>query len=256
MTDFLIACRPGSYGKYQDEAFRHLAEIGVEHVEISAPPEEKWDEVKAQLAEHGISVSSVGGGVKLSDAESIEAFGHIARTARAFDARVIFISAKSGGLPDDEIYARLRQLGDVAREQEATISLETHPDLVTNGDVAIKTMEGVSHPAVKLNYDSANIYYYNEDVDGISELKKFLPWLGSVHLKETNGEYKTWYFPGFNEGDGIVEFEDIFRICEEIGFRGPFTMEIEGIKGEELTRDQALKRVADSVAYLRSIEVM
>jgi sugar phosphate isomerase/epimerase len=256
MTDYLIACRPGSYGKYREEAFRHLPQIGIRHVELNAPPKEDWNGLKAELSDHGLAASSIGGSVDLSKPDFVSRFTHLANTARAFDARIIFLSAKSGGLSEEKVYARLRQLGDIARVHEATIAIETHPDLATNGDVATRTMEGTCHPAVKLNYDSANIYFYNEGVDGIAELKKFLPWLASVHLKETNGQYKTWYFPGLHEGDGIVDFKEIFRICGEISFKGPFTLEIEGIKGEALSRDGALQRMANSVKYLKSIEVM
>ncbi len=256
MSNNLIACRPGCYGKYKEEAFRHLPTIGIRHVELGAPSKEEWPAIQEELTEFGLKASSVGGSADLSQDACVETFTHIADTAKAFNSSVIFLSVKTGGIPKKDAYSKLRQLGDIARDRHATIALETHPDLVTNGDEAIETMEGTSHPSVKLNYDSANLYYYNEGIDGIAELKKFLPWLGAVHLKETNGKFKSWYFPGLGEGDGIVDFPEIFNICGEIGFHGPFTMEIEGIKGEELTKEQALERMANSAKYLKSIQAM
>jgi len=256
MPENLIACRPGCYGKHKDQAFAHLARIGVRHVELDVLPREEWAARKEELRKHGLSASSVSGSVDLSKFDSIENFAHFAACAREFGARIVFLSVKSGGRPLDQCYAELRGLGDVADGHGVTVALETHPDLVTNGAVASATMKGVNHPRIKLNFDSANIYYYNTGMDGCAELRKFLPWLGAVHLKETNGGFKTWYFPGLHEGDGIVDFPALFRICNDAGFFGPFTMEIEGIKGEDLSREQACARLEHSMQYLRSIHAV
>lgn len=256
MRSNLIAARPGCYGKYKSDAFRHLVEIGIRNVELGSPPESDWPAIRADLEKHGLAASSVGHGIDLSKPEAVASFEHTARCAKAFGSRIIFLSVKTGGLPLPEAYAIMRDFGDIARAHTATIALETHPDLVTNGDIGVATMKGVNHPNVKLNYDSANLYYYNQGIDGIVELKKFLPWLGAVHLKETDGGYKTWYFPGLHEGRGIVNFPEIFRICHEIGFYGPFTLEIEGCEGENLTQTQVFERMANTAKYLRSINAL
>lgn len=252
----LIACRPGSYGAYSAEAFKHLPTIGITHVEIGVPPEKEWAKQKAELKKRKLKVSSVAGGVNVSKPVEVAAFTRLAHAAKYFGAKVIFLSVNTGGTPLDVAYAALRELGDTARAFGATIGMETHPDMVTNGDVAAATMKGVNHPNVRLNYDSANIYYYNEGVDGVAEFKKFLPWLVSVHLKETNGKPKTWYFPGLHEGEGIVNFPEIFRLCKGAKFTGPFTLEIEGCEGEKLTLEQTCARMANSVKYLKSIKAM
>jgi L-ribulose-5-phosphate 3-epimerase len=252
----LIAVRPGCYGQYKNEAFTHLPTIGIRYLEIGVPPEAEWPALKAQIVSNGLKVSSVAGGADFSKPDHLNQVTHLCKGAKEFGAKIIFLSVKSGGVPLPECYAGLRKMGDIAAGYGCTLVLETHPDLVTNGDVAAQTMQNTNHPNVRLNYDSANLYYYNEGVDGIAELKKFLPWLGAVHLKETNGGFKTWYFPGLHEGEGIVNFPEIFRICNAHGFYGPFTMEIEGIKDEKLTREQALARMANSSKYLQSIGVM
>lgn len=256
MTKNLIACRPGSYGQYSAEAFRHLPKIGVRHVEIGVPPEEQWARQKAELRKHKLKASSVAGGVNLSKPVEVAAFTRLARAAKYFGAKVIFLSVNTGGTPLDVAYGALRELGDTARAFGATIGLETHPDLVTNGDVAAATMKGVKHSNVRLNFDTANIHYYNEGVDGVAEFRKFLPWLVSVHLKETNGKPKTWYFPGLHEGQGIVKFPEIFALCRQAKFAGPFTLEIEGCEGEKLSLEQTCARIENSVKYLKSIKVM
>lgn len=256
MPQNIIACRTGCYGKHREHAFEHMARIGLLNAEVGYLPEPEWPEFEAKLKRHGIRVTSTSGGVDLSKPEAAGTLTGLAQMAQRFGAKVIFLSVKTGGAPKEQAYAKLRELGGIAAAHGATIALETHPDLVTNGDLGAETARGTNHPHVKLNYDSANLYYYNEGVDGIVELKKFIPYLGAVHLKETNGKLKTWYFPGLHEGEGIVNFPEIFRLCHAAGFYGPFTMEIEGIEGEDLTLEQACARMANSVAYLKSIGQM
>ena len=252
----LISCRPASYGEFASDAYRHLPKIGIHNVEIAVPAADQWTELAGELKKNELNVSSVAGGIDLSKNDEVANFEQVARGAQRLGAKIIFLSVKSGGVPLQQCYGKLRGMGDVAKNFGATIALETHPDLVTNGETAVATMKGTDHPNVRLNYDSANLYYYNEGVDGIAELKKFLPYLGAVHLKETNGRYKTWYFPGLHEGDGNVDFPAIFALCNQAGFFGPFTIEIEGIEGETLSREQACARIENSVKYLKSIGAM
>jgi len=204
-----------------------------------------------------VACASLAGGVDLSNPAAVtQTCSNLLVCAEMLGASLVFLSVKSGGRSMKECYGILSKLGDIAHKSKATFVLETHPDLVTNGDIAVETMRGVKHPNIMLNYDSANLYYYNEGIDGVAELKKMLPWVGAVHLKETNGKLKTWYFPGLHEGEGIVNFPEIFRICNRAGFYGPFTMEIEGIEGETLTKEKACARIADSMTYLKSIGVI
>jgi len=114
-----------------------------------------------------------------------------------------------------------------------------------------QAMQAVDHPAVRVNFDTANIYYYNEGVDGMAEMATVMPYIGGIHLKDTDGGYKTWCFPTF--GEGIVDFRAVFDLANANGFYGPFTMEIEGVQGENCDREATCKRVADSVAHLRRL---
>ena len=132
--------------------------------------------------------------------------------------------------------------------------METHPDLITNGDVARETMAGVNHPNVQVNFDTGNVYYYNEHVTAVGELEKVIDSVAAVHLKETNGEFETWHFPAL--GEGVVDYPTIFRMLADKGFTGPYTMELEGIRDEELTKADVERRVEKSLEYLRSNGLM
>jgi sugar phosphate isomerase/epimerase len=250
----LLACRPASYRQYEHLAFAHLAEIGVKHVELEIPPADKIAETLDALKQHGISVSSTQAALNIHNPNIAREFASVAEATRKMGAKHIFVSVKAEDMDRDVAYGRLRAVGETCARHDVTVVMETHPDLITNGDVARRTMEGVDHPNIRVNWDTANVYYYNEGVDGVEDMRKVIDFIGAVHLKDTNGGYRTWYFPAL--GEGVVDFPRVYRELNAKGFHGPFTMELEGIDGENLTEEGAKERVATSVRYLRGIGVL
>ena len=249
---FFLSCRPGSFGSAAPQAFEHLAAWGVRHVEIPLPPPEQSERVRADLARHGLSAGSVQVPIDLSDADIQNTIGNAARRAREeFGARHLFTSAHAGKRALADCYAALRRAGDAAGQHGCTLILETHPDLGTNGAVAAQTMAAVNHPHVRVNWDPANVCYYNENCDGRAEFDRAVPYLGGVHLKDTGGGFHAWDFPAL--GAGVVDFPYILGRLVEIGFAGPCTIEIEGVKGEQLTPEQHVARVRQSIDYLRGL---
>jgi len=250
-----LSCRPGSFGKAEREAFAHLAEFGVRYVEIELPKPADLPGVQAALARHGLAVASVQAAIDLGSATAAEEMGAVARRAREeFGARYIFTSAQAGQRDLQECYAALRRAGDAVAAHGVTLVLETHPDLGTNGAVAAATMRAVGHPNVRVNWDPANVYFYNEGCDGRREFDQALPFVGAVHLKDTGGGYRAWDFGAL--GSGVVDFPYILRRLLERGFTGPCTMEIEGREGEALTAAEAVARVRDSVQYIRGLGLL
>lgn len=247
----MIACRLSSYAPFEAGAYAHMAALGLRHVEISVPAAEAVEATAAELARHGLSASSLHGACDL-DRTDIER--QIAEQMPAFEklgCRIMFTSARRGELAVDTAYARLRLAGEVAAERGVTLALETHPDLVTNAEVALQTMQGVDHAHVRLNFDTANIHFYNQDVDCVAQLRKVVQYVASVHLKDTDGGYRHWHFPAL--GEGVVDFPQVFTVLDAAGFHGPCTLEIEGIEGEQKTERLVRDRIAASLDYLREL---
>jgi inosose dehydratase len=251
MADNLLSCRTASYGKFSDGAYAHLQSIGVRHVEIPVPALDAVGAAQDDLARHGLTAATLQGALDISADAAVAGFAAQVEATRAMGCDFIFLSVKAGELPLPTAYARLRAAGDLAAAVDVMLVLETHPDLITNSETALTTMRGVDHPSVRVNFDTANVYYYNEGVDGLAEMRALTDYLGAVHLKDTNGGFHTWHFPTF--GQGIVDFREVFAIANGCGFSGPFTMEIEGCEGEDLDRAATEQRVADSVQHLRDL---
>ena len=115
-------------------------------------------------------------------------------------------------------------------------------------------MKAVNHPNICVNFDTGNVYYYNHNVTAVAEVEKVVSHVGAVHLKDTNGGYRTWNFPTL--GEGVVDFKAVFQTVNNAGFYGPFTMELEGVEGENLDEAGVKARVADSLQHLKDIGVI
>jgi len=247
----IIAGRPYSYHPFEYLAYEHMAGLGLRHVEIVVPKPDELAATRAELARWGLTPSSMHGECDVQRADVAEQVAAQLPTLAQFGCRTLFVSVKAGETPRDVVYGRLREAGEVARQHGVTIVLETHPDLVTNAEVALATMRGVNHPNVRINYDTANIYFYNQGIDGVAELRRIVEFVAAVHLKDTSGGYRAWHFPAL--GRGVVNFPEIFRVLDAAGFAGPCTLEIEGIEGEVHTERLVCDRIAESLGYLRGL---
>lgn len=249
--EIMLVCRLASYGKFQDAAWTHLPSIGIRYVFINVPPPDQIEATKKRLAEHGLTAAVMRGDADLSKPECVGELAVQLETCEKMGVKYMFLSPKRRGAPKEVIFERLRQAGDVAKKHGVTITLETHPDLGTNGDVHLETMKQINHPNIRVNFDTANIHYYNKDTDAPTELRKIIDYVTTVEVKDHNGEFETWNFPAL--GQGVVKIPEVLRILKEHDYAGPLTMEIEGIKGVEWSEAETKKNIADSAAYIRSL---
>ncbi len=222
-----LSCRLANYGQFQDAAWTHLPAIGFKYVFMDVPSPDQVETTKSKLARHGLTAVVLRGNTDLSKSSSVNELAVQLETCEKMGVKYMFLSPKHPGVPKTTAYKRLRRAGDIARKHGVTISLETHPDLGTNGDTHLETMKQINHPNVRINFDTGNITYYNKNKDAPTELKKVIDYVATVELKEHNGQQGTWNFPTF--GNGVVNFASVLRILEEHNYRGPITIEIEGI---------------------------
>ena len=250
----IIACNLGSYRQFGANAYTHLAEIGLTNVEIGVPADDAVDKLQSDLKTHGLTATSLLGRCDVQSETVVADFQRTLNIANEMDVKVIFVSVHAGETDKSVVYERLRAIGENAEPLDVRVCLETHPDMAHNGDIALETMKGVNHPNIRINFDTGNVYYYNHDVNAVAEVEKIIDYVGAVHLKDTNGGYRTWHFPTL--GEGVVDYKAVFQTLNDAGFYGPFTMELEGIEGENLDEAGVQARVADSLQHLKDIGVI
>lgn len=246
-----LVCRLASYGKYQDVAWAHLPSIGVHYVFMNVPSPDQVEVTKKRLAEHGLTPMVLRGETDLSQPASVGELAVQLETCHKLGVRYMFLSPKRHGADKETVCRRLREAGEIARRQGVTIALETHPDLGTNGDVHVETTKRINHPNIRVNFDTGNITYYNKGADALAELRKCIDYVATVELKDHGGGLEEWNFPTL--GKGVVDLAGVVRMLKRHGYAGPITLEIEGVKGVEMTEAETKKMIEDSVAYVRSM---
>jgi inosose dehydratase len=227
----------------------------------SAVITEKADDATAQkfcdhLAAHGVKVSGCNvGGADIRTVEGVELTERRIRfAARWFGVNTVVSGA---GQPADaqervRVLEHLRRIGDAAGSLGITVALETHKGPTQNADAMLRLMDELDHPQVRLNFDTGNIVYYNQGADVIAELERVKHLVRNVHVKDCRGGFEEWYFPAVGDG-GAVDFRRVRETLDSVGFRGPYTVEIEGILGEpEPGLEGRQERVARSAAHLRA----
>ncbi|MFW6155986.1 MAG: sugar phosphate isomerase/epimerase family protein [Armatimonadota bacterium] len=229
-----------------------LPETSIRGLEVSGRPAAELADIAGALRDAGIEPMTVAGGVKLNDEASLAAFVGGLEAMRQLEIPILFTSA-SGEDDRGRAMNLLRDLAEEAARRDVVIALETHPPYCHNADGMVATMEGVDHPGLRLNFDCANIFYYNEGLDSADEIERVVEYVVSVHLKDTMGGFKSNEFPVL--GEGVVDFERIFETLEGAGFDGPLTLELEGALMRDLDVQGRHQAVMASMEYLRSIGV-
>ena len=249
----IISIREGCYGPWET-AVEYAPKAGIRHLEINVRPLADLEAIAAGAAANGVKILTLSGGVALDNDESIDGLLAMIDACGKLEVPVFFVSASGQALDREVMMARLRNLGDAAQAKGVTLALETHPPFCKNADGMLQTMAEVNHPNVRLNLDTANVFYYNHDLDSADELERVIDYVASLHLKETDGGYESPNFPAL--GEGVVNFPRIKQILDAADFAGPLTLELEGpvLDGLDIDGKQAI--VVKCMEHLRKVGIV
>lgn len=254
MAGRIISCRTHVFGK-PEAAFPWFQQVGLRYAECPPPEDGDYSRIAEAAAEYGVHIASFGTHLHVESDEAAQALAPVIEGAASVGTRRIFISVKAGeDTPFEDAAARCRRIADTAAAHDVILCMETHPPFGTNGETARRTIEAVGSPAFRYNFDTANIYYYNQGTDSVTELQKVADLVASVHLKDTDGGYHSPNFPAI--GEGVVDFPGVFEVLDGVGFIGPYTMELEGNHLRGLSAEERAAFLRKCLNYLRSIGVM
>lgn len=132
---------------------------------------------------------------------------------------------------------------DVFKKHKVKFALEVHPteiafDIAT-AERALQALNG--HPSFGFNYDPSHLGY--QGVDYVQFIRKFADRIFHVHMKDVwwgRGDGTVGVFGGHTEfadprrywdfrslGHGDIDFEDIVVALNDIGYKGPLSVEWE-----------------------------
>lgn len=219
---------------------------------MHVPARDRVAGLQRELDSLGLRVSVLQGACDVARPDVAEQVGSQMPIFAALGCARMLIRGNVDDVPLALACERLRAAAAAAAAHGVTILIETHPGFAPNAAAALRTMQSVDHPAVRLNFDPANIYYYNHGLDPVEELRQVAPFVAAVHLKDTTGGYQRWDFPAL--GCGIVDFAGLLGILKAQRFAGPLTLEVEGREGEERTEELIVSRLERSITHLRALD--
>jgi sugar phosphate isomerase/epimerase len=229
-------------------------ELGVPTIQLHAPAKStrsqaNADKFLARLDSLGIQLTAVFGGF---EGESYADIPTVARTvglvppetraarlhemreisdfARMLRCRVValhlgFVPHDTTSGPYGEIVQLTRELCEHCQGNGQSLHLETGQE---TADALLAFIGKVGRPNLFINFDPANMILYGTG-EPIAALKKVGRYVRSVHCKDG-----TWAVRPGEEwgrevplGDGDVGMENYLRTLDEIGYRGPLTIERE-----------------------------
>lgn len=222
----VLSCRTVMFAS-AEEAFRYFPEAGIRCAEVPPPGDGDYAALAALAARHGVRITTFATGVAVDDPASVAGLKDVLTGAASVGVEHVFVSVKaSEETPFADAVAGLRDLAATAVALGTLICMETHPPFGANAAAARRTIEAVDSPGLRFNFDTANVYYYNEGVDSVSQLEAVVDLVASLHIKDTDGGYRSANFP--EVGTGVVDFAGVFGLLAEAGFTGPCALEVEG----------------------------
>ncbi len=247
------AIRLASYRPFEDLAAAHVAACGVRLVEFHLPRDDGEQAARLDaLQRHGLVATSLQGRLDLANPDVPAQFRPQLGRMQAFDCTRMLLAFPPPTLPVDETCRRLRAAAELAADHGVTLMLETHPDLFHNTAVARATLARIDHPSARVNFDPANILFYNESPpDPVEDLRTLGQAVAGIHMKDTPGGFGVRHFAEL--GSGVVDFPRVYQTLETIGYDGPCTIEIEGIADEDRTPDLVRARIERSLEHLATI---
>jgi sugar phosphate isomerase/epimerase len=219
-----------------------MGEAGIQHL-------------RELLAGYALTPVSVSGHADLARRAGVEAFK--ARIAFAATLGVEIVNTGTGHTESAEEEAQFfafmeKEILPYAAGQGVRIALETHGGLTGTAEDCLRTLQRLNSPWVGINYDPANVIYYR-GVRPEADIESIASHVIHVHLKDQGGGQGVDDFPPL--GDGDIDFVAILRSLAQVGYSGPFSVELEvkGVAGPQAEDELRLRAWRWTQAFVNEL---
>ena len=224
--DRIVSVSTMAFDGYSLEtALDELAGLGVKHVEPASVDkifqhlvEEDFCDGRAswlrdQLEARRLSCLSLSVHMDLTGPDAVERFHRRLKFARNIGARCVnSIAGPTGKL--EEFRKNIPAIADRARDLGVMIALENHGDLLDREQQVLELIREIDHPAVRVNYDTGNAWYYSKGaINPVEELALLAPVVAHVHVKTP--KIVDGLLRWVALGDGILDLPGLARVLKE-----------------------------------------
>lgn len=120
----------------------------------------------------------------------------------------------SGGYFDE-----LPDIAEYARQQGITIAIKPHGGPCPTGRHCLEVVKKVNNPVFRIFYDASNTMRAG-GADPADEIDEVAPYVTALAVKDAKDGS-----PLVTPGDGIVDFEIVFKALAKVDFSGPVMVE-------------------------------
>jgi L-ribulose-5-phosphate 3-epimerase len=241
-----------------------------EHVRPEAMTPAEMDRLADRVARFGLEIASIAGHVDLEfpllgkgPEIAREGFARLrSRIELASRLGVGIVNTGVGVAQDpgelDGFYRAFDALLADAETRGVKIGLESHAGLTETAVASLALCRRMGRPNLGINYDAANVRFYTGG-DPVADLESCAgelgDWLIHVHIKDHAGGQGEWNFPPL--GQGNIDFPRLVALFRQIGFRGPYSLEIEfqGPDSTDPSPEIIDQGVAESYAFMRRLGI-
>ncbi len=188
-----------------DKVFQHLVE--ADFCEARAA----W--LRDEMARRNLRCVSLSAHMDLTRADSVDRFRRRLEFAHAIGARIV--NSIAGPATDlAGFQANILAIAERALDLGLTIALENHGDLLDRGRQIRQFIGGLGLPAVRVNYDTGNAWYYSKgSINPAAELDELAPIVAHVHLKAPRVDDGVMRWVAL--GDGLLDLPAISRVLRD-----------------------------------------
>jgi len=224
--DRIVSVSTMAFDGYSLEtALEEMAGLGVKYVEPASVDkvfqhlmEEDFCDRRAawlrnQLSARGLGCISLSAHMDLTQSGSAQRFRRRLEFARAIGARYVnTIAGPSGNLSGFRV--NIPMIARCAEDLGLLVALENHGDLLDGGEQIVDFIREIGNPAVRVNYDTGNAWYYAKgSVNPVEELAEVAPVVAHVHLKtpQVSEGMLRWVALG----EGTLDIHALGRVLKE-----------------------------------------
>jgi sugar phosphate isomerase/epimerase len=159
----------------------------------------------------------------------------------------------------EPLYRELDTLLDYAARRGVKIGLESHAGLTETAALSLELCRTVGSPNLGINHDAGNVRFY-AGIDPLADLASVAdqigPYLIHVHIKDHRGGRGQWDFPPL--GEGRLDLVGLAALYRQIGFAGPFSLEIEfqGLGSTDPSAAIVDQGVAQSYRFMKNLHLV
>jgi sugar phosphate isomerase/epimerase len=167
----------------------------------------------AELRARGLTATALSAHMDLTRPDSVARFTRRLEFARAIGAQLV--NTNCGPAENAEGFWRnLPPLAARAADLEVVLALENHGDMLHRAADILAVFRSIDNPAVRLNYDTGNAWYYARGrLDPAAELAEVAPLVAHVHLKEPEVEAGMLRWVAL--GDGVLDEPALGQVLRE-----------------------------------------